>query len=79
MSEGKGELRLPPEQEQRISGWLQKVKFRKRIFGGVSETDVWKKIGELNDIYREALIAERARYDALLEQRTARKDGGGAE
>lgn len=49
-----------------IAPWLKKVKFRKRIFGGVSERDVWKKIGELNDMYKRALIAERARYDALL-------------
>lgn len=66
------------EQEQRIAGWLQKVKFRRKIFGGVSEQDVWKKISELNDLYKEALIAERARYDALLKAGGSgkRKDGG---
>lgn len=62
------------EREARIAGWLQKVKFRKQIFGGVSQADVFRKIGELNDMYREALIAERARYDALLAERS-----GGAE
>ena len=60
------ELRFPPEQEEKIKGFLQKVKFRKRIFGGVDETQVWTKIRELNDIYQRALTAERARYDALL-------------
>lgn len=60
------ELRLPPEHEEKIAGWLNKVKFRKRIFGGVSETDVWNRIRELNDMYRDALIAERARCDALI-------------
>ena len=58
-----------------IAPWLKKVKFRKQIFGGVSERDVWKKIGELNEMFNRALIAERARYDALLEQRSPR-DGG---
>lgn len=62
------------EREARIAEWLRKVKFRKQIFGGVSQSDVFKKIGELNDMYREALIAERARYDALLAERS-----GGAE
>ena len=62
------------EREARIAEWLRKVKFRKQIFGGVSQGDVFKKIGELNDMYREALIAERARYDALLAERS-----GGAE
>ena len=69
------ELKFPPEQEQRIAGWLEKLKFRKQVFGGVSETDVWKKIGELNDMYREALIAERARYDALLAEHEEAKGG----
>ena len=62
------------EREARIAEWLRNVKFRKQIFGGVSQADVFKKIGELNDMYREALIAERARYDALLAERS-----GGAE
>ena len=62
------------EREARIAEWLRKVKFRKQIFGGVSQADVFKKIGELNDMYRGALIAERARYDALLAERS-----GGAE
>ncbi len=69
------ELKFPPEQEERIAGWLEKLKFRKQVFGGVSETDVWKKIGELNDMYREALIAERARYDALLAEHEEAKGG----
>ena len=62
--------------EQRIAGWLKETKFRKRIIGGVDEADVWKKIGALNDMYREGLIAERARYDALLASRERGKGGG---
>ena len=67
---------LQPEREQKIAEWLKRVKFRKRVFGGIDEKDVWKKIGELNDMYREALIAERARFDALLQERG---EGGCAE
>lgn len=69
------EFRFPPEQEERISGFLQKVKFRKQVFGGVSEADVWSKIGELNELYRQALLAERARYDALLKERSEKTAG----
>ena len=47
--------------------WLTKVRFRKTLFGGVDEHDLWKKLGELNDLYDSAIAAERARYDALLE------------
>lgn len=63
------------EQERRIAAWLQNVKFRKQVFGGVSEKDVWTKIGELNEMYNQALLAERARYDALLAERDRKKAG----
>ncbi len=64
------ELRFPEEYQSRIEDWLRNVKFRKRLFGGVDETRVWMKIRELNDIYQKALIAERARYDALLAEQS---------
>ena len=74
MSGKEREWTFSEAQESRIADWLRKVKFRKQVFGGVSQADVFRKIGELNDMYREALIAERARYDALLAERS-----GGAE
>ena len=65
-------------EQKRILIWLRKVRFRRRLLGGVDERDVWKKIEELNEMYTLALLAERARYDALLRQRRA-APGGGAE
>ena len=59
------DLERMSREQRRIAHWLRNVKFRKALFG-VSERDVWKKISELNDMYNAALIAERARYDALL-------------
>ena len=53
-----------------IINWLERVKFRKQLFGGVSEEDVWKKIQQLNEMYDAALKAERIRYDVLLEQQS---------
>ena len=58
-------------EQRRIAEYLKQVKFRKQLFGGVSERDVWKKIGELNEMFNAALVAERARHDALLEQQRA--------
>ena len=55
-------------EEQKIAEFLQQVRFKKQLAGGVSEQDVWRKITELNELYKNALIAEHARYDALLEQ-----------
>lgn len=54
-------------EQQRLQSWLKTVHF-KRAFFGVSEADVWKKISKLDSLYQAALSAERARYDALLEQ-----------
>ncbi len=70
--------RNPSAEEQRIAIWMQKVRFRKHLFGGVMERDVWKKLGELQKLYEQALVAERARYDALLAERagpTTMKEG----
>lgn len=71
---GQSRLRLNPAQEA-IGPWLSKLRFRRQLIGGLSEADVWKRIAELNDMYEAALCAERARYEALLEQ--ARKDDAG--
>lgn len=54
-------------QQKNIIKWLEKVYFKKQFFRGVSEQDVWKKITKLNEMYNMALIAERERYDTLLE------------
>ncbi len=55
-------------EQERIQKWLKQVHFKKSLFGGVDEADLWKKIAELNSLYEAALSAERARYDALLAQ-----------
>lgn len=56
-------------EQERIQKWLKSVRFKKTLFGGVDEADLWKKIAELNSLYEAALSAERARYDALLTER----------
>lgn len=79
--EGRKRRRPPADQpgalgceQKRIRQWLKQVRFRRSLLGGVDERDVWKKIGELNDMYNAALVAERVRYDALLEQRASLRD-----
>lgn len=54
-------------EKREIAQWLENVRFRKKFFGGVSEQDVWKKINELNEMYEEALKAERIRYEITIE------------
>lgn len=61
-------------EQAKLQTFLKQVRF-KRAFFGVDEADVWKRIGELNQLYEAALSAERARYDALLEQQKSGGDG----
>lgn len=49
---------LPPEQRQIVT-WLQNVKFKRKLFGGVDEADVWRKLEELNALYEKALLIQR--------------------
>ena len=50
--------------QSEIAAWLKRVKFKKRLFGGVDEADVWRKIEELNALYEKLLLQERGRQDA---------------
>lgn len=57
-------------EQEKLNQWFQTVKFRKTLIGGINEASLWKKLEELNGLYDDAIVAERARYDALLlEQR----------
>lgn len=56
------------ETQEDIVQWIKKLKFKKKLIGGVDEADVLKKIEELNSLYEKALLNERARYDALLRE-----------
>lgn len=53
--------------EIQIVKWIQSVKFRHVAFGGVDEADLWKKMSELYDLFHQAISAERARYEGLLQ------------
>lgn len=63
-------------EQQEILEWLRKVKFRKKLLGGVDEVQLWKKLEELYGLYANAIRAERARYDALLANDLARSGAG---
>lgn len=54
------------QEHKEIIKWFQTVKFRRTLFGGVDENDVWKKLEELNQLYESAIRAEQERYNILL-------------
>ena len=58
------------QEQLEIVEWYRKVKFRKNLLGGVDEVQMWKKLEELYGLYENAIRAERARYNALLEAHT---------
>lgn len=60
--------------QEDIVRWIKKLKFKKKLIGGVDEADVLKKIEELNSLYEKALLNERTRYDVLMKEAM----GGGA-
>ncbi len=62
------------EERREIISWLKSVRFRHRIFGGVDEKNVWKKIAELDALYAKLLEAERVRYDVLIAEAAKRAD-----
>lgn len=73
---GGGSAAQPPDQaplgqaQQLLHNWHKSVRFRKALFGGVDEGDLWKKLGDLYTLYDKALCSERGRYDGLLEAYT---------
>lgn len=73
MSNGKEQAHLSYEQEK-IAKYLKRLRFQPKLFG-VDQADVWKKIAALNELYEQALRAERERYDHLLEQYAAEAAG----
>ena len=54
-------------EHERLIEWLQTVKFKKTVVGGIDEVQMWKKLEELDQLYDAAIRAERARYNALLD------------
>ena len=44
-----------------ISNLLKNLKFRKKMFGGIDEKDVWRKLDELQETM-DALVEEMRLY-----------------
>lgn len=69
-SSSSSDFEVLSQQQLQIIKWLKDIRFKNQLIGGVDEEDVWKKILELNEKYEAALLAERIRYDVLLEQQS---------
>lgn len=54
---------------ENIAELFKKLRFKKRLFGGVSEKDVWKKLENVQKEYRSAYEAQQNRYEGRLQER----------
>lgn len=50
---------------------LENVKFRKQIFGGLSEEQVWFLIDRLEEIYERSFRDQEMYYKGLVQERDA--------
>lgn len=54
---------------QDIADALSAMKFRKKVFGGVDEADVWKQLEALQRTYQQVYDEQAAYYQALIDER----------
>ena len=38
---------------KKIEDYLNNLRFKKKLFGGLNEEDVWKKIKKLDELYQK--------------------------
>ena len=51
-----------------IAALFQKLRFKKKIIGGVDEQDVWRKLDNLQKEYRSAYEAQKVACETILRQ-----------
>lgn len=56
---------------QEIAVMMRKIRFRKKILGGVDEADVWRQLEQLQKEYRAAYDAQQERNNAWIRERNA--------
>lgn len=56
---------------EEIADYMKTMRFHKKIFGGVDETDVWRQLEKLQTEYRSAFEAQQEQSRALIREREA--------
>ncbi len=62
---------MPAKTMEEIADQLKRIRFRHKLFGGVSEDSVWRVLEKLQREYRSVMDAQRIGYEALLDERDA--------
>lgn len=64
---------MDDKSKENISQILSNMKFKKKIFGGVDEIDVWKKIEMLQIEYEKEFDLQAQKYEAIISNLKADK------
>ena len=74
---------MPMRTMKNVADAISAMKFRKKIFGGVDEADVWRQMENLQRVYQLVYDEQAAYYQALIDERDqalaraeGRKGGG---
>ena len=59
---------MPAKTVEEIALILQRVRFKRRLLGGVDEDDVWRIMDKLQQEYAAVLDAQAERHNALLDE-----------
>lgn len=54
---------------EEITSWFENVSFKKSRLGGVDEADLWRKLKDLQDLYRKNYESMKNKYQVLLDDR----------
>lgn len=52
-----------------VAHYIEKMRFRKKLFGGVDEADVWRQIEALHREYEAVFLAQELQHEAADEAR----------
>ena len=59
---------MPARSVENIAQHLKQVHFKRKLFGGVDEADVWRIIDKLQQEYAAVLEAQTDQFNATLDQ-----------
>lgn len=60
---------MPARNMEDLAEVFKTLRFRKKLFGGVDEMDVWKKLDKLQKEYRSVYEIQEEIYKARLQER----------
>lgn len=50
---------------------MKQLRFKKKLFGGVQELDVWRKLEQLHQQYQSVFTVQQALYEQQLAEKDA--------